>query len=296
MLRPLLRRRGTSASASSRSSESTRPAAAPRSSLRAARRASGSPSRTRPAGGGMKTRVPELDVAPALRRRAPKGRPAVPLPSVVGLHRDVDGASATLSPAWPHPHLTSPTSSRPASRCVFCGINPGRVSAAAAAHFANPRNDFWRLLHDAGFTPRLYEPARAVRAARARLRRDERRLPDDARLGRPAARRLRRGAARAARARAAAARDRVRRQGGLPRRVRRAARARAAGARARRRPALFVLPSTSPANAAVPVRRAAALVPRAARVARAGARAAVRALVARRRTARVLLVRWSSTR
>ena len=41
---------------------------------------------------------------------------------------------------------------------VFCGINPGRVSAAAGAHFANPRNDFWRLLHDAAFTPRLYEP------------------------------------------------------------------------------------------------------------------------------------------
>jgi TDG/mug DNA glycosylase family protein len=41
---------------------------------------------------------------------------------------------------------------------VFCGINPGRVSAAAGAHFANPRNDFWRLLHDGGFTPRLYEP------------------------------------------------------------------------------------------------------------------------------------------
>ena len=42
---------------------------------------------------------------------------------------------------------------------VFCGINPGRVSAAARAHFANPRNDFWRLLHAAGFTSRLYEPA-----------------------------------------------------------------------------------------------------------------------------------------
>src|SRR5215831_6836353 len=41
---------------------------------------------------------------------------------------------------------------------VFCGINPGRVSAAAGAHFANPRNDFWRLLHAAGFTSRLYEP------------------------------------------------------------------------------------------------------------------------------------------
>jgi TDG/mug DNA glycosylase family protein len=41
---------------------------------------------------------------------------------------------------------------------VFCGINPGRFSAAAGAHFANPRNDFWRLLHDAGFTPRLLAP------------------------------------------------------------------------------------------------------------------------------------------
>jgi TDG/mug DNA glycosylase family protein len=47
----------------------------------------------------------------------------------------------------------------PGLRCVFCGINPGRVSAAAAAHFANPRNDFWRLLHDAGFTPRRFDPS-----------------------------------------------------------------------------------------------------------------------------------------
>ena len=46
----------------------------------------------------------------------------------------------------------------PGLTAVFCGINPGRVSAAAHAHFANPRNDFWRLLHAAGFTPRLYEP------------------------------------------------------------------------------------------------------------------------------------------
>ena len=46
----------------------------------------------------------------------------------------------------------------PDLRVIFCGINPGRVSAAARAHFANPRNDFWRLLHEAGFTPRLYAP------------------------------------------------------------------------------------------------------------------------------------------
>jgi TDG/mug DNA glycosylase family protein len=47
----------------------------------------------------------------------------------------------------------------PGLAVVFCGINPGFVSAAAAAHFANPRNDFWRLLHAAGLTSRLYEPA-----------------------------------------------------------------------------------------------------------------------------------------
>ncbi len=41
---------------------------------------------------------------------------------------------------------------------LFCGINPGRVSAAAHAHFANPRNDFWRLLHAARFTPRVLDP------------------------------------------------------------------------------------------------------------------------------------------
>ncbi|HEX4324973.1 MAG TPA: mismatch-specific DNA-glycosylase [Gaiellaceae bacterium] len=46
----------------------------------------------------------------------------------------------------------------PDLRTVFVGINPGRVSAAARAHFANPRNDFWRLLHAAQLTSRLYEP------------------------------------------------------------------------------------------------------------------------------------------
>ena len=46
----------------------------------------------------------------------------------------------------------------PGLTAIFCGINPGRVSATAGAHFANPRNDFWRLLHDAGLTPRLLAP------------------------------------------------------------------------------------------------------------------------------------------
>ena len=54
----------------------------------------------------------------------------------------------------------------PDLRVVFCGINPGFVSAAAGAHFANPRNDFWRLLHDAGFTPRLLTPDEQFEALR----------------------------------------------------------------------------------------------------------------------------------
>ncbi|MGH3064150.1 MAG: NUDIX domain-containing protein [Gaiellaceae bacterium] len=53
---------------------------------------------------------------------------------------------------------TVPDVLAPGLQVVFCGINPGRWSDAAGAHFANPRNDFWRLLHDAGFTPRLYAP------------------------------------------------------------------------------------------------------------------------------------------
>ena len=47
----------------------------------------------------------------------------------------------------------------PDLRVVFVGINPGRFSDAARAHFANPRNDFWRLLHAARLTSRLYEPS-----------------------------------------------------------------------------------------------------------------------------------------
>jgi double-stranded uracil-DNA glycosylase len=47
----------------------------------------------------------------------------------------------------------------PGLRCIFCGINPGRRSSAAGQHFANPRNDFWRLLADSGLTPRRLDPA-----------------------------------------------------------------------------------------------------------------------------------------
>ena len=54
----------------------------------------------------------------------------------------------------------------PGLRVLFVGINPGRRSAAARAHFANPRNDFWRLVHASGLTPELLGPDRQHEALR----------------------------------------------------------------------------------------------------------------------------------
>ncbi|HZS22670.1 MAG TPA: G/U mismatch-specific DNA glycosylase, partial [Pseudonocardiaceae bacterium] len=47
----------------------------------------------------------------------------------------------------------------PPLRVLFCGINPGLVSAATGHHFARPGNRFWPVLHLAGFTPRLLHPS-----------------------------------------------------------------------------------------------------------------------------------------
>jgi TDG/mug DNA glycosylase family protein len=42
---------------------------------------------------------------------------------------------------------------------LFCGINPGLVSAATGHHFARPGNRFWPVLHRSGFTPSQLRPA-----------------------------------------------------------------------------------------------------------------------------------------
>jgi TDG/mug DNA glycosylase family protein len=138
-------------------------------------------------------------------------------------------------------------------KAVFCGINPGRASAAAGAHFANPRNDFWRLLHDAGFTPRELAPAEqfellafgfgATNAARRTTRGS-----GDLRRGdfEDAADRL----ARIATELAPGAIGFVGKEayrGSFGQRPEHGPQDRALGATR-----LFVLPSTSPANAAVP--------------------------------------------
>ena len=48
-------------------------------------------------------------------------------------------------------------------KLLFVGINPGFVSAAAGHYYANPRNPFWRLLHEAGLTSDLLGPEEDAR-------------------------------------------------------------------------------------------------------------------------------------
>jgi TDG/mug DNA glycosylase family protein len=135
---------------------------------------------------------------------------------------------------------------------VFCGINPGRVSAAAGAHFANPRNDFWRLLHDAGFTPRLLRPDEQFEALRygigltnAALRTTKGSGDLRRRDFRGSAARLER-IARELRPRAIAFVGKEAYRGVFGERPALGVQARTLG-----EAELFVLPSTSPANAAV---------------------------------------------
>ncbi|AIQ33950.1 MULTISPECIES: mismatch-specific DNA-glycosylase [Paenibacillus] len=40
---------------------------------------------------------------------------------------------------------------------VFIGFNPSIRSGEVGHHYANPRNNFWRILHQSGLTPRLYD-------------------------------------------------------------------------------------------------------------------------------------------
>jgi len=51
-----------------------------------------------------------------------------------------------------------PTYIRPDLNVLFCGINPGRVSATAGFHYAKPANLFWRGMHEGGLTPYQLAP------------------------------------------------------------------------------------------------------------------------------------------
>jgi TDG/mug DNA glycosylase family protein len=41
---------------------------------------------------------------------------------------------------------------------IFCGINPGLSAAVAGHHFVGRSNRFWRVIHQAGFTPAEIHP------------------------------------------------------------------------------------------------------------------------------------------
>ena len=154
---------------------------------------------------------------------------------------------------WPVIARDVPDVLGPGVRVVFCGINPGLVSAAAGAPFANARNDFWRLLHAAGFTPRLLEPSEH---------------PELLRYGvglTNAARRTTRGSGDLRKADFAGSLERLDGMAAAhaPRAIGFVGKAAYTGVfgghcdlglqdRWLRATALFVLPSTSPANAAVP--------------------------------------------
>jgi TDG/mug DNA glycosylase family protein len=141
----------------------------------------------------------------------------------------------------------------PGVRVVFCGINPGHWSAREGAAFANPRNDFWRLLHAAGLTPHQLEPREQSELLRYGIGLTN------------AARRTTRGSSDLCAADFAGSRDRLEAiaLGLEPRVIAFVGKAAYQGV-FRERPehglqectlgsaSLFVLPSTSPANAAVP--------------------------------------------
>jgi TDG/mug DNA glycosylase family protein len=141
----------------------------------------------------------------------------------------------------------------PGLRVVFCGINPGRWSAAAAAHFANPRNDFWRLLAESALTPREVSPQKQSELLELGYG-----LTNAAERTTPGSSDLRRADFAGAAERLEAIAEEL-----SPRFIAFVGKAAYQGA-FRERPALglqehrlcdtrlFVLPSTSPANAAVP--------------------------------------------
>jgi TDG/mug DNA glycosylase family protein len=199
------------------------------------------------------------------------------------LDRPPEGAAESAIPDVLGRHL----------RVLFCGINPGRVSAAAGAHFANPRNDFWRLLHEAGFTRRLLAP-------------DEQWLALDDGVGvTNAAQRTTPGSSDLRGADFAGSAERLERlardlepvwlafvgkeayRGAFKERPQLGLQQRTLGPHTR----LFVLPSTSPANAAVPWAERLHWFEELARASRPVLRPAVRAILLDRRN-RVFLHRF----
>jgi len=56
-------------------------------------------------------------------------------------------------------YCTLPDYLKPGLKIIFVGFNPSLRSAETGHHFANPSNRFWKIIYQAGLTPRLYRAA-----------------------------------------------------------------------------------------------------------------------------------------
>ncbi|MGR9348847.1 G/U mismatch-specific DNA glycosylase (plasmid) [Rhizobium leguminosarum] len=63
---------------------------------------------------------------------------------------ELDGPDASTMPGAGLSEILAPGLS-----VVFCGLNPALSAVRDGHNFSNPSNRFWRVLHLAGFTPRL---------------------------------------------------------------------------------------------------------------------------------------------
>jgi TDG/mug DNA glycosylase family protein len=63
---------------------------------------------------------------------------------------DATGRNIAASSTAALPEILAPGLS-----VIFCGLNPALSAVRDGHNFSNPTNRFWRVLHLAGFTPRL---------------------------------------------------------------------------------------------------------------------------------------------
>ena len=59
----------------------------------------------------------------------------------------------------PPPNAILPNMLIPGLSVVFCGTAPGRIFSAEPSLLHTCQNKFWRVLHEVGLTPRLFEPS-----------------------------------------------------------------------------------------------------------------------------------------
>ncbi|WP_454284934.1 G/U mismatch-specific DNA glycosylase [Rhizobium leguminosarum] len=65
---------------------------------------------------------------------------------------ELDSPDASTMPSTGLSEILAPDLS-----VVFCGLNPALSAVRDGHNFSNPSNRFWRVLHLAGFTPRLLQ-------------------------------------------------------------------------------------------------------------------------------------------